>query len=519
MAPAIEREERMGQTEITLDLKPGYSEKELLQAISESTGISDFSYEIRHKSLDARKKRDIFWQMRVRVVSKELKGGVPDPEPLLEIPYRKRKEKIVVVGSGPAGFFSALVLNRRGFDVTLIERGSDVETRAASISRFEKSGLFDDRNNYAFGEGGAGTFSDGKLTSRSKHLSLEKTFMIDRYIEAGAPPEIRYLAHPHLGSDHLRKIVRRLREIFQKEGGEIRFETRLMDLVFKKNRVVAVICETGEIQADAVLVAPGHSAYDTYRMLMKNGVRFRTKHFAIGCRVEHPQELINEAQWGRKTLPGVKAAEYRLAHKGGDGFPVYTFCMCPGGVIVPATPCRHLNIVNGMSLYKRSGPFANAACVAGVSIEALLKREASPLEALSYLEALEEKFFRFSNSFKAPCCGISDFIQRKTPAGTRETSYPMGILPAPLWELLPEAVSRSLAQGLETFGRKIKGFETGTILGLESKTSSPIQSVRDDQYRCMGFENLYLLGEGSGFSGGIISSGADGIKAAMRLNI
>lgn len=506
----------MGHREIDITLKPGYSEEELLYAIREKVGIKDFSYEIYHKSLDARKRTNIFWQMKVHVLSKELNGALPDPPPFLQIPYRKREEKIVVVGSGPAGFFSALVLNRAGFQVTLLERGSDVDTRAGCISRFEKTGVFDGRNNYAFGEGGAGTFSDGKLTSRSKHISLEKAFMIEQYIQAGAPSEIRYLAHPHLGSDHLRKIVKQLREMFINAGGEMRFETQLTDLIFNKNRVKAVVTENDEIKADAVMIAPGHSAYDTYRMLMKNGVSFRTKNFAIGCRVEHPQALINEAQWGKKSLPGVKAAEYRLADKQGAGFPVYTFCMCPGGAIVPATPYKHLNIVNGMSFYKRNGPFANAACVAGVSIEKLLKKETSPFEALSYLESLEERFFTFSNSYQAPFCGISDFIERKIPSRKRETSYPLGIVPAPLWELLPDEISLSLAEGLKNFKRKIRGFETGTIMGLESKTSSPIQVVRDENDRCLGFENLYLLGEGSGLSGGIISSGADGIKAAMK---
>ncbi|MBU0994368.1 MAG: FAD-dependent monooxygenase [Proteobacteria bacterium] len=507
----------MGYKEIILKLPPGYEEEELLRAIQKEIGTSDFSHQIIHKSLDSRKKSNIFWQMKVDVISRHISGERPEPSPGLQIPFRKRDKKIIVAGSGPAGFFSACVLNQAGFQVTVIERGSDVIKRAKGIKQFETTGVLDEMNNYAFGEGGAGTFSDGKLTSRSKHITKEKTFMIERYIKAGAPPEIGYLAHPHLGSDNLRKIVINLRNDFLNAGGQILFETQLTDLVLKNDTVMAAITTTGEIEADAVMIAPGHSAYDTYRMLIKRGVKFRTKHFAIGCRVEHPQELINEAQWGKKYLPGVKAAEYRLAEKNGPLLPVYTFCMCPGGAIVPATPFKHTNIVNGMSFFKRDGRFANAACVAGVSIERLLQKETSPACALSFLESLEERFFTYSNSYKAPFCGINDFIQKKLSSRAVETSYPLGLAPAPLWELLPPDVSVSIREGLKNFTRKIKGFETGNIMGLESKTSSPVQVVRDSHYRCDGFQNLYLLGEGSGFSGGIVSSGADGIRAAMQL--
>jgi hypothetical protein len=508
----------MGYKEITLHLPTGFEDKELKKKIEKALGISDFSYQIETKSLDARKKSNIHWLVRVTVISGEIPGPDLNPPPPVDIPFRKRNKKIVVVGSGPAGFFSALVLQKAGFSVTLIERGADVNKRADGIRTFESTGKFDPMGNYAFGEGGAGTFSDGKLTTRTKNISKEKQFIISSYIAAGAPEEIRYMAHPHLGSNNLKKIVKNLRNDFIDLGGTILFETFLEDLKIKSQHVLAAVTDTGIIEADYFIVAPGHSAHETYRMLIRQGVLFRTKNFALGCRVEHPQELINQAQWGQKKLPGVKAAEYRLTAKNPESLPVFTFCMCPGGMIVPATPYENANIVNGMSLYLRNKKFANAACVAGVGMDKLLKKETTPMEALDWLGALENKFFEYAGGYQAPFCGIQDFIDKKEPAQTVESSYPLGLTAAPLWTLLPAEISRAIRDGLKVFSNKIKGFETGIIMGLESKTSSPVQAVRDENRLCAGFDNLFMAGEGSGHSGGIISSAVDGIRTAIQLS-
>ncbi|MBN2255872.1 MAG: FAD-binding protein [Deltaproteobacteria bacterium] len=507
----------MGYRELSFKLPPDYQEGELRGAIAKKLGIGAFSYQIGHKSLDARKKGDIHWQIRVSVLSEELTGGETVVFPTIEVPSHTRDERAVVIGSGPAGFFAALVLQKAGFQTTLIERGAEVKKRARGIRYFEKTGIFDPVSNYAFGEGGAGTFSDGKLTSRSKHISKEKRFIIESYIRAGAPDEIRYMAHPHLGSDNLKTIVVNLRKEFLDLGGMVLFETLLEDLKIEGGRVVEAVTASGGIEADYCIIAPGHSAYETCRMLIRRGVEFRTKNFALGSRVEHPQELINLAQWGREQLPGVMAAEYRLTSRGNGDLPVYTFCMCPGGVVVPASAYAHINIVNGMSRYRRDGTFANAACVAAVSPEGLMGRETSAPEALDWLEALEERFFRYAEGFAAPFCPIGDFVERRESGAIFPSSYPLGLKPAPLWELLPLRVSQSLRAGLRNFSRKIKGFETGTIMGLESKTSSPIQVLRDKNGLCRGFGNLYMVGEGSGWAGGIISSGADGIQAAMHI--
>jgi hypothetical protein len=505
----------MGFKTLSLKLPTNFTPEQLREKIGRQLRIRNFYFQMEHKSLDARKKSNIFWQVRVVVNSPEIKGGDAPVDENLEIPFRKRREQVVVTGSGPAGFFAALVLQKAGFEVTIIERGSDVGKRAKSIAAFEKTGKFDAQNNYAFGEGGAGTFSDGKLTSRSKRISKEKKFITDNYIEAGAPAEIAYMAHPHLGTDNLRKIVKNLREKFEKLGGKFLFETLLGDIIIKNSKVTEVVTAQGNLPADALFVAPGHSAYETYRMLMQRGVQFRTKNFAIGSRMEHRQEIINLAQWGKEKLPGVKAAEYRITSPADGKHQVFSFCMCPGGVVVPAAAYADTNIVNGMSYYRRSGRFANAACVAGVHPDELAGKTVSPMEALDDVENLEKAFYQHTGNYRAPACSIDGFLKNQNRQSSFESSYPLGLVAAPLWELLPEAVVKSMQAGLTDFIRKIEGFETGNLIGLESKTSSPVQVLRQPNGRCEGFENLFMVGEGSGYAGGIISSAADGVKAAV----
>jgi len=511
----------MGYKEITLQMPTGFGPEELRHTLEKMMGFREFSFQIASKSLDARKKSHIHWLVKVGVSSPRIPGPVPEETPRLTLPYKNRNQRVIVVGSGPAGFFAAYALQKAGFDTVILERGTDVSRRADGISLFERTGVFDPHSNYAFGEGGAGTFSDGKLTSRTKRISLEKQFMLASYIRAGAPEEIQYLAHPHLGSNMLKKIVVNLRKDYLQMGGVIRFETTIEDLTIKSGHalhaVSDVVAANETFSGDYFLIAPGNAAHDTCRMLIRKGVQFQTKSFAIGCRVEHPQELINFAQWGREALPGVKAAEYRLTFREEGVLPVYTFCMCPGGVIVPAAAYPATNIVNGMSRYQRDGRFANAACVAAAHPDTLLGKKASPLEILDWLGCLEEKFYRFSGGFQAPSCGIQDFINKTEPSALPESSYPLGLKPAPLWELLPKDISLAIREGLKNFSRKIRGFETGLIMGLESKTSSPIQALRDENRLCPGFDNLAIIGEGSGHSGGIISSGADGIRTALGI--
>ncbi len=507
----------MGFKIIEIKAPTGYSEEELRNQIVREAGTDDCTWQIENKSLDARKKSNIHWLLRIAVHGQGIGGTDRTPAASLVIPYKPRNKRVMIAGSGPAGFFAAFVLQKAGFDTVLIERGAEVKKREQGIARFEKTGEFSPVANYSFGEGGAGTFSDGKLTSRSKHISKERDFFVTSYIEAGAPAEIRYMAYPHVGSDNLRSVVKNLRDQYQQYGGEIRFETTLTDLVLQHGRVVEAVIGGETMAADYFIAAPGHSAYETYRMMIGRGVAFRTKNFAIGCRAEHRQENINRAQWGIEKLDGVKAAEYRLTSEADGKHPVYSFCMCPGGMVIPAATSRDINIVNGMSNYRRNGRFANAGCVAGIHPDQLAGRKVTPLEALSWLENLERSFFEFSNGYQAPFCTISDFIHATEPRQIPETSYPLGLKPAPLWKMLPPVVTHALREGLKDFNRRLRGYGDGILLGLESKTSSPIQALREKTGLCEGFENLFIAGEGSGYAGGIVSSAADGIKIAMQI--
>lgn len=509
----------MGNKSIQIKLPTDYSDNLVRKLIQRQLRIKDFSFEIEKKSLDARKKENIHWLMSLVVSSDQLKGDTFVANEPLNIPYKKRNKKVIVVGSGPAGFFTAHVLQMAGYHVTIVERGSEVAKRAKAIQQLESKGEFTAQNNYAFGEGGAGTFSDGKLTSRSKHISAERRFILSEYVKAGAPAEILYMAHPHVGTDNLKIVVANLRKQFQENGGVFLFDTQLEDIEVRENKVQKIICNTGEMEAEHIIFATGHSAYDTYRMLIKRGVQFGTKNFAIGHRIEHPQKLINKAQWGTEYLPGVKAAEYRLSTKTKTGLPVYTFCMCPGGNVVPAAAFDQKSVVNGMSYYMRDGMFSNAGCVAGVHPDMLLGHTATALGILDWMDKLEESFYTFSNSFVIPANRAADYMQKKETKELGKGSYPLGLQQAPLFNMIPEQVRNAIVEGLADFGRKIKGFEHGILMGLESKTSSPVQVARERNGKCLGFDNLYFVGEGSGYTGGIISSAADGVKCALGLCI
>lgn len=507
----------MGFKKLQLQLPTDYDWDYCKRVIQKKTGLKDFSFSIERKSLDARKKNNIHWQVSIVVSSEYLKGASYEKPEEIKIPFKKRNKKVVVVGSGPAGFFAAHVLQMAGFQVKIIERGSNVTKRSASISKLESKGIFSEQNNYAFGEGGAGTFSDGKLTSRSKHISGERKFILNEYVNAGAPEEILYMAHPHLGTDNLKIIVEDLRKKFQGNGGEILFETQLEDISLRSGKVDKIVCNSGELEADFFILATGHSAYDTYLMLIKRGVQFRTKNFALGHRIEHEQKLINTAQWGKESLPGVKAAEYRLTTKSEKGLPVFTFCMCPGGNIVQSAAFKNKSVVNGMSYHRRDGVFANSAVVVGTHPDALLGKTCSPIDILSWMDDLEEHFYSLTKSYEIPATKVQDYVTKRCSSPLPQGSYALGSQLAPLYNLVPPFISKALSEGLGDFSRKLKAFELGTLMGLENKTSSPVQAIREKNGKCSGIDNLYFAGEGSGFSGGILSSAADGIKCAMSI--
>jgi uncharacterized protein len=503
--------------ELEFKLGVGYDEQYLRQKISDRVQTDDFEFEIINKSLDARNKKKINWCISVAVFSNYIKGSSVPEIKSLNIPKITRNKKVCVVGSGPAGFFSAYILAQAGFQVKILEQGCNVSQRLCDINNFEQTGVMKDNSNYAFGEGGAGTFSDGKLTSRTKNISLEKKYILDLFVKAGAPKEILYLKYPHIGSDNLVKIIPKLREKFENIGGEICFNSKVIDIKLKDKKVTALLTENKEYEVDYVIFANGHSSYNTFRMLHDKGVLFRTKPSAIGVRVEHSQKQINVAQWGVPFLKGLNSAEYRLTYQSSTGLPVYSFCMCPGGKIISAAPLQGLNIVNGVSNYERNSGYANSAIVVGFDFNKLLGRELSVIDALDWLENLERKAFVIGNNYSAPFNLIKDFINDKVATDISKTTYSFPCIPYDFSELFPEKIIFALKEGLINFSRKIKGFEQGVMLGLETKTSSMIQALREDDRRCVGMDNLYLVGEGSGYSGGIISSAVDGIKTSLNI--
>ncbi len=512
----------MGYKEIEIKVRAAANEDEIKSLVGRTAGVAKFTYNIIKKSLDARKKSDIQWLIRVGVTSPDLPKG-NKPEVLTLHPEKQKRtpgksgHKVIIVGTGPAGIFAADYLSLRGFDVTVLERGSPVENRKAALDNFEKTGTFDSKNNYSFGEGGAGTFSDGKLSSRTKNINAERNYIFQRFVETGGPEEIFYMTHPHLGSDKLFTMTKNMRKLLQDQGVKFLYETPATDLVVKNNRVTGVVTPGGILEADQVIFATGHSAFETFRMLIKNGLDFQPKNFALGFRAEHSQQIINKAQWGVPTIPGVKAAEYRLTSQTEGGIGVYSFCMCPGGMVVPAAAYGDTNIVNGMSNYSRSSPFANAAVVAGVNIQQLLGKDVNALETLHWLESLEQSFQQTPGSYKAPAMTIKDFLAGKSGSKLPASSYPLGLNPSDLGSMLPAALVKPLQEGLKDFCNKIRGYEEGILLGLESKTSAPIQVQRHPEKLWSKYENLYIAGEGSGWSGGIVSSASDGMRIAQIL--
>ncbi|MBN1864724.1 MAG: FAD-binding protein, partial [Victivallales bacterium] len=444
--------------ELQVELPPGFSGQDIRGLLAERHPGKDLQFVILRQSLDCRKKRHPRW-----VLNLAISEGTPLSRsriyPSLEIPRSRKNKKAVVVGCGPAGFFAALAMASAGLDTTIVEQGAKVEARARKIKAFESGGSFDPNANYAFGEGGAGAFSDGKLTSRTKKISPEREFLLSTLVDAGAPEEILRLAHPHIGSNILRKVIGNLRAKFLDLGGNILFDTVFEGFSHRSGRAVEAITTAGALQADVIVIACGLNSYQTYRKLFSIGIPFRVKPFAMGFRIEHPQSLINKAQWGAEEIPGLKAAEYRLAFKAEGLLPVYTFCMCPGGQVVPAAPSPDVNIVNGMSSYARDGKFANAGIVAAMNPAVLADSgNPSPVDALDALERYERAFFERSQGFAAPSCTAGDFLERRHSGKVPETSYPLGLLLAPLWDMLPQPVTNSIAAAISRFDKQLRGF-------------------------------------------------------------
>lgn len=431
-----------------------------------------------------------------------------------------RETQPIVVGSGPAGLFAAYTLAVKGMPVTLLERGRPVEKRIDDVERFWKSGTLDPRSNVLFGEGGAGTFSDGKLTSRSKnpYSGWVKKVLTDM----GAPASILTDAKPHIGTDRLRGVLVNLRHKLIEMGCSIRFEAQVTDFIVSKGAMAAVaINHEEEMPARDVILAMGQSADDTYRILNERGVKMEPKPFAMGLRVEHPQALINEIQYGRWAgHPQLPPAEYFVTAAVREyERSVYTFCMCPGGQVIGCSAFPGGVVVNGMSNRRRDGEFANSAVVVNVKAEDFLSRDL-PLGGLNFRKHWEQKAFAAGGgNYEAPCQRLTDFLGKNEGGAVGRTSFLPGVKPAVLSTVLPDFVTEALRAGLKQIDLKMPGFVSADahLIGVETRTSSPVRICRGADGGSETVLGLYPCGEGAGYAGGIISSALDGVKAALNL--
>ena len=430
-------------------------------------------------------------------------------------------EPVIIIGAGPAGMFAALKLLTRGFKPVILERGKDVHKRKLDIAALSRRGEVDQDSNYCFGEGGAGTFSDGKLYTRSSKRGDIREVLY-QLVSFGADPDILVDAHPHIGSDRLPAIVENIRKCIEEHGGEYHFGARVTDIVKGRNGKFSISASDGSVwESGNVILATGHSARDIYEMFDRKGWAIEPKGFALGVRVEHPQSVINRIQYHGKYQPYMPVAEYSFVTQV-NGRGVFSFCMCPGGILVPSATGPGEVVLNGMSNSLRNSRWANAGVVVSVEPEDVPEYARSgALSLLNFQRDIERKMFGFTGSLQAPAQRMMDFCRQTLSSSLPQTSYHPGAVSAPLHQLLPESIALRLKYAFPEIGnRKMKGYYTNEalLLGVESRTSSPVRIPRDpDTLEHPSLPGLYPCGEGAGYSGGIVSSALDGINCASRI--
>ncbi|AGA68151.1 FAD-dependent dehydrogenase [Desulfitobacterium dichloroeliminans LMG P-21439] len=489
--------------------------------------------QILRRSVDARKKPQLFFSYTLRFsldipynemnrVLRRMPELKPEPQgrPVqLFKPEKKLSHRPIIVGAGPAGYFAALALGKRGYAPIVLERGDDVETRTQKVEAFWKTGKLDCESNVQFGEGGAGTFSDGKLTTRIADPRI--TEVLETFVEQGAPPEILFLAKAHIGTDRLRIVTQGLRKKIEALGGEVRFRTQLTGLQHQNGRITGVQVNHSEvIPAEAVILAIGHSARETYRFLQEQGVHFESKSFAIGLRVEHPQELINFSQFGVEHHHKLGPADYQLTYQDAlTGRGAYAFCMCPGGKVVAAASEEGRVVTNGMSEYRRDSGVANSALVVTVGRKDFWGDD--PLAGVEFQQYWEHQaFLAGGKDYNAPAQSVRDFLARRVSGEfPLQSSYAPGTKAVDLHTVLPQEVGDVLDRALLAFDHKIHGFagDMGTLTGIETRTSAPVRMTRDKTGEALNFLGLFPAGEGAGYAGGIMSAAVDGIRSAEQV--
>ncbi len=470
---------------------------------------------VRRRSIDARQ-RNVKINLSLRIFVGE---EAIIEHTTYEYPNVSSAPEVIVVGSGPAGLFAALRLIERGLKPIVIERGKDVRERKKDVANIYKQHLVNPDSNYGFGEGGAGTYSDGKLFTRSKKRGNARK-ILEVLAQFGANEDILIDAHPHVGTDKLPRVIENIRKQIIDSGGNVLFNSRVVDLIIKDNKCKGVILKGGQkLEANSVILATGHSARDIYEMFRKKQIKLEAKPFAMGVRIEHPQALIDTIQYkSEQRGPYLPAASYSFAEQV-DGRGVYSFCMCPGGFIVPASTTPGEMLVNGMSPSSRNSPYANSGLVVEVLPEDLLKyKQHGDFAGLEYQKELEQLCFRLNQqSQNAPAQRISDFVSAQKSTDFPATSYRPGLASSSLHEELPENISKRLQKAIIQIDKKAKGFNTseGIIAAVESRTSSPLRIPRNaETLEHIEVSGLYPCGEGAGYAGGIVSSAVDGERCA-----